>query len=176
LRIRLTEVKPRRVSPTGVTGLNALSPARARAALLECCGSKRWADQVAAGRPYATRADALEAAAEAWEALDEDDRLAAFAAHARIGEPDPADPRGSGEQAGAAAATAAERRALRDANLAYEARFGHVFLVCATGLDAPRMLAALDARMTNTPEVEFDVASREQRRITELRLNVLFAR
>src|SRR5206468_8445415 len=126
LRIRLTEVKPRRVSPTGVTGLNALSPARARAALLECCGSKRWADQVAAGRPYATRADALEASAEAWEALDEDDRLAAFAAHARIGEPDPADPRGSGEQAGAAAATAAERSDLRDANLAYESRFVHV--------------------------------------------------
>jgi 2-oxo-4-hydroxy-4-carboxy-5-ureidoimidazoline decarboxylase len=164
------------VSPASAEPLNALSPQRARAALLECCGSDRWAERVAAGRPYPTAAAVLDAAGDAWDALDEDDWRTAFAAHARVGEPNPDDRQGSAEQAGAATATPAQRRALRDANLAYEARFGHVFLICATGLDAPQMLAALDARITNAPAVEFRVAAREQRKITDARLRALFAR
>jgi 2-oxo-4-hydroxy-4-carboxy-5-ureidoimidazoline decarboxylase len=64
-------------------------------------------------------------------------------------------------------------RALREGNAAYQRRFGFVFLVCATGKTAPEMLALLQARMGNAPEVELRVASREQAKITVLRLENL---
>ena len=74
------------------------------------------------------------------------------------------------EQAGAAASDGA---ALLQANIEYESRFGHLFVVCATGKTAAEMLTILRARMVNDPETELRVAADEQRKITELRLEKL---
>ena len=63
--------------------------------------------------------------------------------------------------------------ALEDGNRAYEAKFGHVFLLCATGLGADEMLAALRTRRDNDPETELTVAAGEQEKITALRLRKL---
>ena len=63
--------------------------------------------------------------------------------------------------------------ALRDGNVAYEARFGHVFLVCATGKTAAEMLALLQARLGNDPADEWQVARAEQGKITRIRLEKL---
>ena len=56
--------------------------------LLSCCGSRRWAARVSAGRPYADNAALLAAADAAWDAATEADVREAFAAHPRIGEPE----------------------------------------------------------------------------------------
>jgi 2-oxo-4-hydroxy-4-carboxy-5-ureidoimidazoline decarboxylase len=157
----------------GLDSLNRLDPAAARSVLLGCCGSRRWAATVERGRPYGSIEDVGDQAAQAFDRLEADDWLEAFAAHARIGEPHDGDRQGAGEQAGAAAADAAERGRLAAGNAAYEARFGHVFLICATGLDAAAMLTALERRYANPPEVELAVAGAEQRRITRLRLDRL---
>ena len=61
-------------------------------------------------------------------------------------------------------------QALFDGNRSYEERFGHIYIVCASGRGADEMLADLMRRMHNDPDVELVVASEEQRKITRLRL------
>ena len=115
---------------------------------------------------------ALAAALErAMAGLGADDWNAAFAAHPRIGERrDDAHGWSAREQAGAADADAATRQALAEGQRAYEARFGRIFLTCATGKTASAMLAELGQRMHNAPAAELAVAIEEQGRITRLRM------
>lgn len=159
--------------PDPVVALNELDAAGARTSLLRLCGSQRWAALVERGRPYESADGVVAAAERAFDRLDRDDWLEAFAAHARIGEPQAADPRGSAEQSGVAGSPPGDLEILAERNTAYEARFGHVFLICAAGLDAPMTIAALDARCENPPAVELALAGAEQRKITRLRLQGL---
>jgi len=152
--------------------LDAASEEEARAMLLRCCGSSRWVGAMLARRPFASYASLDDAAAEEWDRLMPADWLEAFRHHPPIG--------GDGggewsrqEQSGVRLADADTLRALREANAAYQRRFGFIFLVCATGKTAQEMLALLQARMGNSPEVELRVASREQAKITALRLQKL---
>lgn len=151
--------------------LNGMSDEAARAALDRCCGSARWMAAMAERRPFASDDAVCAAAAETWWSLGREDWLAAFARHPRIGE------RSAGwsgdEQRGAADAPAGVLAELRAANASYEDRFGHVFLICASGLDAGTMLDALRERIHNDPEEELRIAAREQIRITMLRLGRL---
>ena len=64
----------------------------------------------------------------------------------------------------------AARAALAVGNAEYEDRFGHVFLICATGLSGDQMLAALRERLKNNEEMERTVATTELRKITRLRV------
>ena len=68
---------------------------------------------------------------------------------------------------GASAETVA---ALAEENRRYEGRFGHVFLIFASGSTAEEVLAELRRRMVNSPETELDEAAGEHRKITRLRL------
>jgi 2-oxo-4-hydroxy-4-carboxy-5-ureidoimidazoline decarboxylase len=63
--------------------------------------------------------------------------------------------------------------ALRDGNLAYEERFGFVFLVCATGKSAAEMLALLTERLTHDRSSELQIAAAEHTKITRIRLEGL---
>ena len=156
--------------------LNALSPREAEAWLLECCGSRAWAHAVAARRPFPDAASLYDAADEMWRALPPSDWLEAFAAHPRIGESaDRVEDAGAkrwsqGEQAGVDNADSRVRERLAAANAEYERRFGHIFIVCATGKSAEEMLGLLEARMTNEPGTESRIAAEEQRKIMQLRL------
>jgi hydroxyisourate hydrolase len=149
--------------------LNALGVDAAVRELLRCCGSTRWAREMAAARPFAGL-DALSAAADTiWAGLDRGDWIEAFEAHPKIGAT------GSGEwsaaeQAGAASASADVLARLAEANREYEARFGYIFIVCATGKTAEEMLQLLEGRLDNDPLIELRVAADEQRKITRLRL------
>ncbi len=162
----------------GLRWLDALPQQHAEQELLAVCGSTRWAREMAAGRAYPTMAALQEAASTSWRALAREDWLEAFAAHPRLGERTDQQGRRAGpwarqEQAGTAGASSAVLADLEEGNRAYEARFGHVFLLCATGVDAPQMLAALRERLTNDPEAELQVAAGEQEKITDLRLRKL---
>lgn len=128
---------------------------------------------MAAWRPFPDRAALLAAADDIWWGLEPSDWLEAFARHPRIGE------RGAGwseqEQAGARDAGADTLARLERRNRDYEQRFGHVFLICATGRTAEDMLAQLDERMSNTPARELYVAAGEQAEITRLRIDKLLS-
>jgi OHCU decarboxylase len=162
--------------------LNALAAEDAERELLTCCGSRAWARRVAAARPFRDAGALLEQADAAWWALDEADWREAFRSHPRIGERKAeAGQTGreqawsAGEQAGMASAADATRDALAEGNRAYEARFGYIYIVCASGRSADEMLALLQARLANAPDAEIRVAAEEQRKITRLRLEKLLA-
>jgi allantoicase len=148
---------------------NALPAAQLAAELSRACASPRWAALVSEGAPYPDLASLMAAGDRVWRKLAREDWLAAFAGHPRIGAQG-----GSAwsqrEQAGVGGASPAVLTALADGNRAYEARFGHVYLVCATGRSADEMLADLERRMANDPGAELQVAAEEQRKITRLRL------
>lgn len=158
----------------GLADLHAMPIEQAEQALLACCGSTRWAREVAARRPFTDPGDLQATARDVWEGLDPADHLEAFAAHPRIGERAAAHGTSAAwsarEQAqiGDEAATA---RALAEGNAAYEQRFGHVFLIRAAGRSADEVLAALQQRMGNDPEAERQVAAGQQAEITALRID-----
>jgi OHCU decarboxylase len=155
---------------------NGLPEEEAAGELLAVCHSGRWAGQVAAGRPYADLAALQKAADEAWMALAPGDWLEAFAAHPRIGEGGGRSPAWSRqEQSGVGGAGQEVQEALARGNAAYEARFGHVFLIAAAGRSAAEILAELQARLGNDPATEVRVAAGEHRRITRLRIEKLMA-
>jgi allantoicase len=167
----------------GLRWLNALPAEQASSELLACCGSKAWAARMAAARPFPDPAALAATADRMWDALGPEDWLEAFAAHPRIGErpaggvdpgsPAPGPSWSSAEQAGVGEADASVLAALAEGNLAYERRFGHVFLIFASGRNASELLAALHERLDNDPEAELHVAAAEQRKITRLRLQKL---
>jgi len=155
--------------------LNALDHERAAGVLLACCGSTQWAARMAAVRPFAS-IDALMSKADAvWTSLEPADWLEAFAAHPRIGER-PRSAWEAGEQAAVArdaGDAAAARLRLQQLNREYEARFGYIFIVCATGKGADEMIALLERRLRNNPGNELRAAAAEQGLITRLRLEKL---
>jgi 2-oxo-4-hydroxy-4-carboxy-5-ureidoimidazoline decarboxylase len=67
----------------------------------------------------------------------------------------------------------ADRAELVAANLAYEDRFGDVFLICATGKSQAEILAAARQRLANDDETERAVVADELRKIALLRLERL---
>ena len=133
--------------------VNRLDADSAARELLRCCGSTRWARMMAAARPFQS-ADAMAVTADAvWTALEPADWLEAFAAHPRIGEKISGWGPGASvenaewaalEQVGAAAASSAIRDRLATRNRDYEARFGYIFIVCATGKSADEMLEIVE--------------------------------
>ncbi len=160
---------------------NALSTDEAIKDLMRCCGSRRWAMQMAARRPYATLDAVMRTADECWARLDRADYIEAFSHHPKIG--DVASLRAkfattanwaSGEQSAVQSASEDVLRRLAEGNDLYERRFGYIFIVCATGKTADEMLALLEARIRNRSDEELRVAAGEQAKITRIRLGKLF--
>lgn len=163
-----------------LTWLNAASAEDARAAFSRCCGASAWIEAMVAGRPHASAESLHDRARAAWRQLTEGDWLEAFSHHPRIGDLEAMRSRfagtwSAGEQGAAAGAGEATLRALVEGNRAYEERFGHIFIVCATGRSAEEMLAMLRARLGNAPPAELRIAASEQEKITALRLDKLLA-
>jgi 2-oxo-4-hydroxy-4-carboxy-5-ureidoimidazoline decarboxylase len=174
----VVSVDPAHIGPIAVAEFDAAPAADAAAELMPCCASRRWVSGLVSGRPYA-RLDRLTAASDALLArLDWPELESALAGHPRIGERASSNGRSDGwsrqEQAGAAAAADHVRQELAAANAAYERRFGHVFLICATGLSAEAMLSALRSRLANDPIAEREVVRSELAKIVRLRLAKAF--
>ena len=153
---------------------NTLADDDARARLRACNAAERFVREVAAGRPYAS-IDELGATAEAvCLGLDWDEVSEALAAHPRIGaraDGDTAEARSSrSEQASMDDADDAVRAALAEGNRAYEARFGHVYLIRAAGRSPAEMLASLRRRLDNDPGTERGEVTRQLAEITRLRV------
>ena len=156
--------------------INSMARGLAEAELMRCCGSRQWAEKVAAGRPFMTREALFESAREIWFVLEKNDWLEAFSHHPRIGERQLREKFASTaqwaeqEQKGANSASESVLQALASGNAEYERRFGRVFLVCATGKSADEMLKLLEQRLPNDPELELMIAVGEQAKITQIRL------
>ncbi len=132
--------------PAGLESLNGLPAELARERMLACCSSRRWAAELAAGRPFASVDEILARSDQSVAGLTQADLEEALAGHPRIGDRSATEADGgtqasdgvaagwSGqEQAGVRAADQGTVRALAAGNQVYEERFGHIYLVCATG-------------------------------------------
>ncbi|HLE37452.1 MAG TPA: 2-oxo-4-hydroxy-4-carboxy-5-ureidoimidazoline decarboxylase, partial [Candidatus Acidoferrales bacterium] len=142
-----------------------------------------WVRGMLDALPFAGLPQFFQKAEQFFVELRREDWLEAFRHHPRIGEKKAAEAQSAQaqswskqEQAGVQGATAETQAALAEANCAYEARFGYIFLVCATGKTSDEMLALLRNRLQNDAEKEFHIAAGEQQKITRLRLEKLLER
>lgn len=156
---------------------NGLKADEAAEEILACCGSKAWATEMVKRRPIADERMLLVASDEVCGKLTEADWMEAFRSHPRIGESagiEVASARSakwSGDEQQSMDTAADEiRRALAEGNRAYQERFGHIFIVCATGKSPAEMLELLQQRLQNDERPEFREAAAQQRQITQLRL------
>jgi OHCU decarboxylase len=162
--------------------LNTLSPEDTESRFRDCCGSRKWAREMAMIRPFVNIAFLLDQAEKIWGGLSSEDWLEAFAAHPKIGDKKAAprqQERSAGwsktEQAGMNDTSEAAREELAEANRLYQEKFGYIFIVCATGKSAGDMLGICRSRLNNSAAAEFPIAAEEQRKITEIRLKKLLA-
>jgi OHCU decarboxylase len=162
---------------------NSLSAEDASSELEKCCGSKRWARELAARRPFSTFAELCTTAEAIWWSLQPADWLEAFRGHPKIGErtavqhsSTQARQWSQQEQAGVNRNNQETIELLAKLNREYEEKFGYIFIVCATGKSSAEMLAILRERLDNDAATELPVAADEQAKITQLRLGKLLDR
>ncbi|MDQ1202114.1 2-oxo-4-hydroxy-4-carboxy-5-ureidoimidazoline decarboxylase [Rhodococcus sp. SORGH_AS303] len=154
----------------GLDGFNRLSDRAAMHALFECCSSSIWARRVAVGRPFDSAEALLERADSELAELSETEIDRALDGHPRIGASVTAGSSSQREQAAVSEADQGVKDALAAGNRTYEEKFGHVYLVCATGRPATELLAILTERLDNDPETERRVMRTELAKINRIRL------
>jgi 2-oxo-4-hydroxy-4-carboxy-5-ureidoimidazoline decarboxylase len=127
-----------------------------------------------ARRPFPDAAALALAAHVSWQHASQDDWLAAFAGHPKIGDVEYLrrrfDNRALGEQGQILSAPDEVLEELARLNHEYLARHGFIFIICASGLGAAQMLAALRARVDRPTDVELAEAAAQHAAINRLRL------
>jgi 2-oxo-4-hydroxy-4-carboxy-5-ureidoimidazoline decarboxylase len=171
LDIRMTNLSP--PAPATLSSFNAAPAQAAERDVLACCASRAFAKAIVEGRPYRDPTALLAMVDAAFDALSWDDIVESMNEHPRIGDRAASTPMSAAEQSGTAAASDQVRQGLAEGNLAYEERFGHIFLICASGLSGQEMLARLRARLGNDPDAERAVVRAELLKITRLRMTKL---
>lgn len=158
--------------------LNGAARETAVAEFEACLGCLSWAEKMADARPFKSIIDVRKVGKIQWQLATEVETLEAFTAHPQIGDLDALRNKyantANSEQGQISAADEETLIALRDENQTYLARFGFIFIVCATGKSAAEMLELLQTRLLNDRATELENGAQEQWLITELRLNYLF--
>lgn len=157
---------------------NQLDHAAAKDMLATTCGSANWQAMIMDRFPFKNEVDLIKAAGEVWyHGCSRDDWRQAFAQHPKIGdlkslaEKFPATKHLAGnEQSSVNTASQDVIEQLAKANDLYEAKFGFIFIVFATGKTATEMLRILQDRSSNNYEEELIIAMGEQLKITIQRL------
>lgn len=144
------------------------------AALRPCVDVTRWCEDIVDHRPYESVDSLVAEAAQAADPFTTEEIDSALDHHPRIGERAGGDSREAtlsrSEQAGVDPSDAEVQQALRDGNLAYEERFGRVFLIRAAGRSAGEILSSLRERLQHDPASEERIIAGQLREIALLRL------
>jgi len=163
-----------------IARINSLPSDQARAEFLKCCGATRWAAKMSDARPFENLEHMVATADRIWWSLEPDDWQEAFHSHPKIGERKPAATVAKeslgwseSEQSGTQDSTQQTMDQLAELNREYQEKFGFIYIICATGKSAEQMLAILQERLGNNPDLELRNAATEQAKITSLRLNKL---
>jgi OHCU decarboxylase len=149
--------------------------------ILSCCGSRAWAQGMAMQRPIQSAESMLAVSDEVWRELPDADRLDAFRSHPRIGDSParaqlhgPMNERSNNWSADEQRDVTNEgdnlKQQIAALNAEYEKRFGHIFLVCASGKNAAEILKSMQRRLQNEPQTELQEMAEQQRQITHIRL------
>lgn len=162
--------------------LNKQTSAQAMHTFMQCCTSSAWVARMVKARPFATVKAIKVAANSHWLNLTEADYLEAFEGHPKIGDVNSLRKKyantkelAGNEQGLVKQATDEVLTTLAQGNSDYQAKFGFIFIVCATGKSAKEMSDLLQARLPNTKAQELVNAAEEQRKIFQLRIDKAFA-
>jgi len=156
----------------GLDGFNGLSDRQRMNVLFGVCSSTIWARRVLAGAPFRDVDALLDRADRVLAELPDAEIDAALDGHPRIGAT--VDNASSArEQAAVTTAADSVKAELVAKNAEYDAKFGYVYLVCASGRSAEELLAILTERLHNDPETERRVMRSELAKINRLRLERL---
>ena len=160
-----------------LTAFNSLNRTQAAEVVRPALDIPRWVEAVVDARPYAHHDALLSTARTAAKPFGAEEIERALSHHPRIGE------RAEGDHAEAGLSRAEQsavdptdtdvQQRLREGNLAYEERFGQVFLIRAAGRSPEEILDQLSARMDNDPGTEQAVVADQLRQIALLRLEGL---
>lgn len=162
--------------------LNHLPIQTLKEALQKCCGASNWINKMAQAFPINDLESLLGRAEKEWDDCAAEDWKEAFTHHPKIGDIDSLAKKfaataqwASGEQQAVNTATQEVLTQLANANSNYENKFGYIFIICASGKTAEKMLQLLQERLGNSPATEIKIAMKEQNKITQLRLQKLLA-
>jgi 5-hydroxyisourate hydrolase/2-oxo-4-hydroxy-4-carboxy-5-ureidoimidazoline decarboxylase len=164
-----------------LNSFNILSQVEAGKLLFTCCGSEKWVGRVMKRFPFLNEMELVAVAEKAWyHECDGNDWKESFTQHPKIGDTKSLADKFANtqhltgnEQAGVNNASQNLIEELAHANAEYEAKFGFIFIVCATGKSAAEMLRLLLDRITNSSTEELNIAMGEQHKITITRLKKL---
>ncbi len=145
-------------------------------ALAQICTSNVWIQAMQSQMPLDS-SSLLSAAQTAFDQLEEQDWLEAFAGHPMIGDISSLQKKyaqgkalSEKEQAEVQHATIETLQELLSLNQAYLDKFGFIFIVCATNKSADEMLAMLKSRINRTRTEELQQAATEQQKISQIRM------
>ncbi|ARP71934.1 2-oxo-4-hydroxy-4-carboxy-5-ureidoimidazoline decarboxylase [Streptomyces pluripotens] len=149
--------------PKPLDAFNAAPAEEARTLLLHCLRSLRWSCRLVDHRPYPDLDALLAAADEAAYDLSPGDLTEALAGESLTDLPE--------------GIYSAAHMALSAAHAAYEARFGHAFVIYLGDVHPDEVidciLEGIRSRLTNDPEEERVTAAEEVRRLARQRLGHL---
>jgi len=144
--------------------------------LQHCVQIPSWSEQLSANRPYASLEDVLntarqQAATWSWDeiktALDQHPRIGEKKAQAELSE---VEKNFSNREQSFIVLDEETRLALLKGNIAYEKKYGYIFLIKAFGLNSEEVLQALKYRLLNDPETEKRIVHHQLSEIALFRL------
>ena len=156
---------------------NQASPEEAITFLKHCVQIPSWSTQIEAKRPYASVEDVLNIARQQAATWTWDEIKAALDNHPRIGEKkaqaelSEVEKNFSNREQAAITQDEATQQALLEGNIAYEQKYGYIFLIKAAGLNSQEVLNALKDRLANDPETEKGIVHTQLAEIALLRLS-----
>ena len=145
--------------------------------LKHCVQIPSWSNLIAAKRPYNSVEDVLSTAKQqsttwTWEeiktALDNHPRIGEKKAQAALSE---TEKNFSNREQSAITTDEETQQALLKGNIAYEKKYGYIFLIKAAGLNSQDVLQALEYRLANDPEIEQRIVHTQLAEIALLRLS-----
>lgn len=145
--------------------------------LKQCVHIERWATEIEQCRPFDSKEALLTYAQQQTKSWTWDEILAALNTHPRIGEKNAKVELSQKEQVFSdreqSALSQDEEKlvALYEGNVAYEKKYGYIFLIKASGLSSENILTALKYRLTNDPEIEKRIVHQQLLEIALLRLS-----
>lgn len=149
----------------------------AKNVLHACVHIPSWTQTLSQQRPYSSRDELLSTAANQTERWTWQDIEAALATHPRIGEKKAKQALTEREAAFSDAEQSGVKqdettqRALFEGNMAYEEKFGFIFLIKAAGLSSDQMLSALNQRLSHDINTEKQIVHEQLAAIALLRLS-----
>ncbi len=162
--------------------LNDLEETQLLYELKKCCGSEKWARDLAGRFPFDSQEQLFESSENAWHKCAEPDYKQAFDHHPRIGDSAKLSEKfvdtaswAEAEQAGVKDKSNEVLEALAECNRLYEEKFGYIFIINASGKSAAEILGTLRWRLLNEPADEIIIAAEEQNNITKIRLEKLLS-